>query len=156
MKKLLIILLVILCGCSSKEEEPLNEVINDDLPYEEVEKEEEKMRIEIDGNYLEVNWEDNESVKELTEMVSKQVLTINMHRYGGFEQVGSLGFSLTSDDTRLTSKPGDIYLYDDNQIVIFFGSNTWSYTKLGSIINIDDLNTLLDKESVELKISLEG
>lgn len=56
-----------------------------------------------------------------------------MSIYGGFEQVGSLGKAITSSDTSITTSSGDICLYQSNQIVIFYGSNTWSYTKLGHI-----------------------
>ena len=76
-----------------------------------------------------------------------------MHQYGGFEQVGPIGQSIVSNDKRITTAPGDIVLYSSNQIVIFFGNNTWEYTKLGHI-NLSDsvLNNLLNKENVSLSI----
>ena len=45
--------------------------------------------------------------------------------------------NLTTDDTHITTKPGDIVLYLGNRIVMFYGSNTWSYTMLG---HVEDLN----------------
>ena len=54
--------------------------------------------------------------------------------YSDFEQVGSLGKTITSNDETLTTSAGDICLYQSNQIVLFYGSNTYSYTKLGHIV----------------------
>ncbi len=79
-----------------------------------------------------------------------------MHRYGGFEQVGSLGRTIKSADRQMTTNPGDIVLYSSNQIVMFFGSNSWSYTKLGHInLSQSELVELLDKENVQLKIQID-
>jgi hypothetical protein len=50
--------------------------------------------------------------------------------YGGFEQVGSIGQSIARDDEQITTSSGDIALYSGDQIVIFYGSNTWAYTSL--------------------------
>ena len=91
-----------------------------------------KLTLKIDGIEVDVIWADNDSVKALKNL-AKDGLTINMSKYGGFEQVGSIGSTLPSSDTRITTNPGDIVLYSSNQIVIFYDSNTWSYTKLGHI-----------------------
>ncbi len=60
-------------------------------------------------------------------------LTIQMSMYGGFEQVGPIGQSLPENDSRTTTQAGDIVLYVGNQIVVFYGSNSWAYTRLGHI-----------------------
>ena len=82
-----------------------------------------KLTLKIDGIEVDVIWADNNSVKALKNL-SKNGLTINMSKYGGFEQVGSIGSTLPSDDTRITTNPGDIVLYSSNQIVLFYDSNT--------------------------------
>ena len=111
------------------------------------------MKLSIDNQELDVAWEDNDSVKALKGILP---LTINMHEYGGFEQTGSIGQSNVSNDKRITTAPGDIVLYSSNQIVIFFGSNTWEYTKLGHIdLSDNELNALLNKENVSLIIKQE-
>lgn len=113
-------------------------------------KEEENMKLSIDNQELSVTWESNNSVKALNELLP---LNIEMHEYGNFEQVGSIGQSIVSNDKQITTKPGDIVLYSSNQIVVFFGTNTWSYTKLGHInLSNSELNTLLNKSNVTLKI----
>ena len=91
----------------------------------------EDMIIKINGEKYPVEWEDNESVEALEELCP---VTVEMSMYGGFEQVGSLGSSLPSDDEQITADYGDIMLYSGDQIVIFYGSNSWSYTKLGHIL----------------------
>ena len=66
-------------------------------------------------------------------MARNEPITINFEDYGGFEKVGPLGTNLTTDDIHITTKPGDIVLYLGNRIVMFYGSNTWSYTMLGHV-----------------------
>ena len=60
-------------------------------------------------------------------------LTIQMSMYGGFEQVGSIGQSIVRDDVQTNTSFGDIVLYSGNQIVVFYGSNSWAYTRLGHV-----------------------
>ena len=101
-----------------------------------------------------VDWEDNQSVKSLTQSLP---LVVKMHMYGGFEQVGELGRSLPSNDKRITTRPGDILLYSGNQVVVFYGSNTWAYTRLGRITDktASELEKLLGKSDVTLTFSAE-
>ena len=108
-----------------------------------------------DNTEVDVFWADNNSVKALKEL-AKDGLTINMNKYGGFEQVGSLGKTLPSADTRITTTAGDIVLYSSNQIVIFYDSNTWEYTKLGHIsLSKSELVDLLADEDVTISLSLK-
>ena len=95
-----------------------------------------KLKLEIKDYEFYVTLEENDASRELVEMARNEQITINFEDYGGFEKVGPLGRSLTTDNTRITTKPGDIVLYQGNQIVVFYGSNTWSYTMLG---HVDDL-----------------
>ncbi|MGI6360439.1 MAG: cyclophilin-like fold protein [Acholeplasmatales bacterium] len=111
--------------------------------------------LKIDNTEVDVFWADNASVTALKEL-AKGGLTINMSKYGGFEQVGSLGTSITSADTRITTTAGDIVLYSSNQIVIFYDSNTWAYTKLGHInLSKSELVDLLADEDVTITLSLK-
>lgn len=150
MKRLIMALLMstlLLSGCINNKNNKNNQSeddITDSILEEEI------MKLEIDENVLDVFWNNNASVTALNEI---KPLTINMHLYGGFEQVGSIGQNVVSDDKEITTKPGDIVLYSNNQIVVFFGTNTWSYTKLGHInLSNGELNTLLNKSNVTLKI----
>lgn len=110
----------------------------------------------LDSSDVDVYWMDNDSVKELKKL-AKDGLTIELHQYGGFEQVGSLGSTIKSNDSSITTNAGDICLYQSNQIVFFYGSNTWSYTKLGHInLTKTELVELLgEEESVSIVLKLK-
>lgn len=92
-----------------------------------------EMKMIVNNTPVTVEWEENEAVAALKEAVKANPLTVQMSMYGGFEQVGSLGMSLPRNDTRITTSPGDVILYSGNQMVVFYGSNTWAYTRLGHI-----------------------
>jgi len=109
------------------------------------------IKISADGVSLNVEWENNKSVEALKKILH---LTVEKSAYGGFEQVGSLGRTLPRNDSHITAKPGDIMLYSGNQIVIFHGSNSWAYTRLGKITGITKagLAEILNKPGITLKI----
>ncbi|MBR1657586.1 MAG: hypothetical protein IJ697_03870 [Synergistaceae bacterium] len=111
-----------------------------------------EMRIKIDGVSLPVEWENNKTVNALKNLAP---LTVKMSAYGGFEQVGSLGHRLPRNDSQMTTSAGDIVLYSGDNIVIFYGSNSWAYTKLGMITGKSqtELAELLSKSGVTLTIS---
>ncbi|MBP1586615.1 MAG: hypothetical protein ILP17_13105, partial [Lachnospiraceae bacterium] len=108
------------------------------------------MIMRIGETPVQVAWEDNESVEALKELVSDSPLTIQMSMYGGFEQVGTIGQSLPRSDAQTTTKAGDIVLYSGNQMVVFYGSNSWAYTRLGHISdkNEEELAHLLGNGDV--------
>ena len=113
------------------------------------------MLLKISGTEVPVIWEDNESVKALKSLAAKG-LTISMSMYGGFEQVGSIGQSITRSDKQTTTSAGDIVLYSGDQMVIFYGSNSWSYTRLGRIdLPEDQIKELLSKEDVTVTLELK-
>ena len=76
--------------------------------------------------------------------------------YGGFEQVGSLGTRLPRDDRQTTTGSGDIVLYSGNQIVVFYGSNSWAYTRLGHISDksAEEMKALLGNGNVTLTLEM--
>ncbi len=113
------------------------------------------MVLKIAGTEVPVTWEDNASVKELKGLAANG-LTISMSMYGGFEQVGPIGQSLPRNDKQTTTEPGDLVLYSGNQIVVFYGSNSWAYTRLGKIQGLDQkaLTGLLGNGAVTLTLSV--
>ena len=100
--------------------------------------EESVMTMKIGESPVQVDWEDNESVEALKSLAKQGDITIQMSMYGGFEQVGSLGESLPRNDKQTTTNSGDIVLYSGDQIVVFYGSNSWAYTRLGHISDKDE------------------
>ena len=108
------------------------------------------MRLKIGGTEVPVTWEDNASVSALKEMLP---LTVRMSMYGGFEQVGPVGKSLPRSDVQTKTGPGDIVLYSGNSIVIFYGSNSWSYTRLGHVdLDASRMTELLSNGDVTITI----
>lgn len=97
-----------------------------------------KMNVQV-GNYtFTATLEENSAVQELVEMMQAGPVTIHMSDYSGFEKVGPLGKSLTTSNSQTTTVAGDIVLYNGNNIVMFYGSNSWSYTRIGKIDDLTD------------------
>ena len=115
------------------------------------------LKMMIGNTAVDVDWEDNESVEALKGLCENESLVIQMSMYGGFEQVGPIGSRLPSNDTQTTTSAGDIVLYSSNQIVVFYGSNSWAYTRLGHITDQDGsgMASLLSNGDVTITISME-
>ncbi|MBE5909330.1 MAG: hypothetical protein E7278_10915 [Lachnospiraceae bacterium] len=115
------------------------------------------MIMKIGDTKVNVEWEDNQAVEALRDMAKDGDITIQMSMYGGFEQVGSIGQSLPRDDKQTTTSSGDIVLYSGKQMVVFYGSNSWSYTRLGHISDKDEeeMAELLSNGDVTITISRE-
>ena len=146
---MLIASLLLLCGCASMSSKEMTSFTSQNSQSEEKDME---IAFKIDETAVEVVWENNPSTETLKEL-SKDGLSVSMRMYGGFEQVGSLGATLPSNDKQLTTQPGDIVLYQSNQIVIFYGSNSWSYTKLGHAnLSAAELTALLGDHPVTIHI----
>ena len=114
----------------------------------------ETMQMKIGETDVEVVWEDNESAVALKEL-ARDGLIIQMSMYGGFEQVGSIGKSLPREDSQTTTQAGDIVLYSGNQLVVFYGSNSWAYTRLGKIADksVSELSELLGSGDVIITLT---
>ena len=134
---------------SANEDEATQEDTREDI--------EAMLQMRIGDTAVTVEWEDNESVQALRDLCTDNPLTIQMSMYGGFEQVGSIGQSLPRDDQQTTTGAGDIVLYSGNQIVVFYGSNSWAYTRLGHITdqNAAGMSELLGNGDVTITISME-
>ena len=111
-----------------------------------------EIKLRVNNNELVVKLENNEATKELIGKLKENDITIDAKEYGGFEKVGNLGFSLTREDKTINTEPGDIVLYNGNQISVFYDSNSWSYTRIGKIINKDknELKSILGNGNVTL------
>ena len=129
------------------EQDGLEQIQSNQTEGNGLETEEMSILMKIGDEAVKIAWEDNESVRALVELLREQPMSIQMSMYGGFEQVGSFGTGLPRDDEQTTTQAGDIVLYSGNQMVVFYGSNSWAYTRLGRIT---------DKSSEELKEMLSG
>ena len=115
-----------------------------------------KVVLKVGGNTMTATLTDNGATRELAKLLEQGDITIRMSDYGGFEKVGALPQSLPTSNTQITTEPGDIMLYQGNQMVIFYGSNSWSYTRLGKIdgATTSNLRQFLGNGDVTLTLSL--
>ena len=113
------------------------------------------MNVQVADVVFSATLEENEAVSALVEMMRESPVVIRMSDYSGFEKVGPLGTSLPASNSQTTTQAGDIVLYNGNQIVIFYGSNSWSYTRLGHIDNLTGWEEALGSGDVTVTFSLE-
>ena len=116
----------------------------------------ETIKIIVSGKTLSVKIEDNEATKALVAALSEASITYEANDYGGFEKVGLLGRTLPTSDTQITTQAGDVILYSGNQIVLFYGSNTWSYTRVGKMQyeSLDELKSFLKAGEGNISVTL--
>ena len=116
----------------------------------------ETIKITVSGKTLPVKIEDNEATKALVAVLSEASITYEARDYGGFEKVGSLGLTLPANNSKITTQPGDVILYNSNQIVQFYGSNTWSYTRIGKMQyeSLDELKSFLKAGEGNISVTL--
>lgn len=108
------------------------------------------------GETFSATFADNSGAQALKELLADGDITIRMSDYGGFEKVGSLGQTLPAENSQTTTQAGDIVLYQGDQIVIFYGSNSWSYTRLGKIDDLTGWEEALGNGAVSVTFSLQG
>ena len=113
-----------------------------------------KMTLQIGNSSFTATLENNPAVDAFVEMMNDSSVIIQMNDYSGFEKVGSLGTNLPADDKQTTTHAGDIVLYNGNQIVIFYGSNSWSYTRLGKIDDLSGWEDALGSGDITVTFSL--
>lgn len=114
------------------------------------------MKITVGGRELTAALVHNSSTEALKQMLQAGPLTIKMSDYGNMEKVGGLGKSLPANDERITTAPGDLILYQGNALVIYYAPNTWTFTRLGNIIDItrEELKAALGSGDVTVTLSL--
>lgn len=110
----------------------------------------------INDNRLEIELSRNIAVNALLERLKEGNITYTARDYGGFEKVGSIGVSLPKSDTNINAEAGDVMLYQGNQIVMFYGENRYSYTRIGRIkgYSIAQLKSILNAEGGNIEVTL--
>ncbi len=112
------------------------------------------MKVQVGDTIFSATLEENVAVSALVDMMRESPVVLQMSDYSGFEKVGPLGTSLPADNSQTTTHAGDIVLYNGNQIVIFYGSNSWSYTRLGHIDDLTGWEEALGNGDVTVTFSL--
>lgn len=114
-----------------------------------------KMNVQVGENSFTATLESNSAVDALAAMLQDAPIVLSMSDYSGFEKVGSLGTSLPASNSQITAQAGDIVLYNGDQIVILYGSNSWSYTRLGKIDDLSGWESALGGGEVTVTFSLD-
>ena len=128
------------------EQEVQNEQSQNEIP---------QMKIQIGEYIFYASLENNTSVDALIQMMKETPIVINMRDYSGFEKVGALGTTLPDSNSQITTQAGDIVLYNHDQIVVFYGSNSWSYTKIGHVNDLTGWEKALGSGEVEIIFSID-
>ena len=133
-----------------KQEENGNDNGNDDTAMPS------QIKITVSGKSVPVTIEDNAASKALVAALREASITYEADDYGGFEKVGALGRSLPTSNSQITTQPGDVILYSGNQIVLFYGSNSWSYTRIGKMEygTLDELKSFLKAGKGKISVTL--
>lgn len=147
-KTLMIMLAMMMCSCADDSNEATAQTTMS-----------QKMYITIDGVSQPVTLYNNAATQALVEMLQDGPVTVTLNSSGGFEIWGALGFSLPTSNEQITAQPGDVVLYNGSNICIFYGSNSWSYTRLGHIDELDEnaLRSFLKagESNIEVTLSLQ-
>lgn len=149
------LLLLALLSCT-KGEQPLQTPEKQVEIKEQEQKMTDKIQLTISGTTLPVIIEDNVATRALVSALREGAITYTARDYGGFEKVGALGRSLPTSDTDITTQAGDVILYNGDNIVLFYGSNSWSYTRLGKIQykSLDELKSFLKAGGGNISVTL--
>ena len=126
-------------------------------PEESGDREEHSMlSIQVGDTTLHATLADNSSADALVELLGEGPLTLSLHDYGNFEKVGPLPQSLPTNDEQITTEPGDVILYQGNQITIYYDVNSWNFTRLAKIegATTESLLEVLGDGDVEVTLSL--
>ena len=169
---------VLLAGCGNQEpvqsDTPATSASSESIPADELESthpseteepeqaetpepenSEMKMIVNVNGQDFTATLENNSAVDALVQMMENGPVTLQLSDYAGFEKVGPLGQSLPASNSQTTTHAGDIVLYQGNQIVMFYGSNSWSYTRLGHIDDLTGWEEALGSGDVTVTLSME-
>ena len=137
-----------MCGCSSEENEVMAQTMT------------QKLYIIIGGVIKTATMVDNAATQELVTRLQQAPVTVTLNSSGGFEIWGALGFSLMTSNQQVNAQPGDIVLYNGSNICIFYGTNSWSYTRLGHIDGLleSELRSFLKagESNISVTLSLEN
>ena len=131
-------------------------VFNDNQTKEDMKNNTIRLTIE-GGRTFTATLVDNSSTQALKEQLAKGNITVEMEDYANMEKVGSLGIRLPRNDRQTTTGPGDLILYQGHNLVIYYDTNSWNFTRLGKIDNASqaDLKAALGKGGVTVTLSLE-
>ncbi|MBQ1482905.1 MAG: hypothetical protein IIZ28_04970 [Erysipelotrichaceae bacterium] len=154
---LLLCIFLLLAACKSEtKEEPVSVIEETTEITETTEDMKMKLKIEVNGNVLYADFFENSSAEAFRKKLEERPLSVTLEDYGSFEKVGDLPWSLETNDTRITTIPGDVILYQGRMITIYYSENTWNFTYLARIPDVtkQSLLEILGQGDVTVTFSL--
>lgn len=148
-----VVLVLCLAACSTASHPSPTSTISPE-PKEDTTVDTHTFYLTVEGVTFPATFADNQGAEALADLLTDGPLTLSLEDYGGFEKVGSLGQSLPTSNTHMSTQSGDIVLYQGNQIVLFYGSNAWSYTPLGQVTDLTGWQEALGHGDVTVTLSL--
>ena len=114
------------------------------------------LNIAVNKTVLTAALADNSSARALAELLADGPLSVEMRDYNRMERVGPLGADLPANDEWIDAQAGDLILYQGNQLVIYYGANSWSLTRLGRIegVGAGELRDILGGGDVRVTLSM--
>ncbi len=114
-----------------------------------------KIKLTVNNEELVVKLANNSSAEALVKKLEKGPKTIKMKDYANMEKVGMFG-KLPTNNEQINAKPGDLILYMGVSIVLYYESNSWNFTKLGSVENKtqSELKQILGSGTVNIMFEL--
>lgn len=143
----IMILIILLCACSKPQEKKT-------IVYNEIS--DMKINVMVNNQNFTASLVENEAAQTFYNILKKAPLIVDMSDYAGFEKIGDLDISLPDNDTQMVTQVGDILLYNSNQIVMFYKPNSWSYTRLGKIDNLNGWTEALGNGDVTVIFSIKN
>lgn len=156
----ILLVALMLCNCANDNEEVIiqtaTQEMNERNNQNPSDKVTDKMNVTIDGVTKSVTLVDNAATRQLVAKLQEASISVTLNSSGGFEIWGALGFSLPTSNEQVTAQPGDVVLYNGSNICLFYGSNSWSYTRLGHIDGLSDgeLKTFLKAGESHINVIL--
>lgn len=148
-----VVLVLCLAACSTASHPSPTSTISPE-PTEDTTVDTHTFYLTVEGVTFPATFADNQGAEALADLLTDGPLTLSLEDYGSFEKVGSLGQSLPTSNTHMSTQSGDIVLYQGNQIVLFYGSNAWSYTPLGQVTDLTGWQEALGHGDVTVTLSL--
>lgn len=115
-----------------------------------------KMFVTVNGKKLAVTLAENSSADALVEILKQGDVTYTADDYGGFEKVGDIGHMLPQNNAQITAQAGDVILYQGRSICLYYGTNSWNFTRIGRIdgYSAEELRDLLCAGTGSVQVTL--
>ena len=110
----------------------------------------------VNGKVLKILAAENSSADAFLDLLKSGDVPVEMHDYGSFEKVGPLGTTLPRNDEQITTEPGDVILYQGDQITIYYDVNNWSFSRLGKVQDLSqaEMKEILGSGNITVTFSL--